>query len=93
VWYVAPVEMNEGTYWGQGYNQPTKGFSAEERPNKRPLTLTFISIDSAFHPLVFIRLTVIFNNFKANVRLGENEKERQCKYKVTMRRVRVTVVQ
>jgi hypothetical protein len=32
--------MNEGTHWGQGYNQPTKGCSAEERPNKRPLTLT-----------------------------------------------------
>jgi hypothetical protein len=37
VWYVAPLEMNEGTHWGQGYNQPTKGCSAEERPNKRPL--------------------------------------------------------
>jgi hypothetical protein len=33
--------MNEGTHWGQGYNQPTKGCSAEERPKKRPLTLTF----------------------------------------------------
>jgi hypothetical protein len=40
VWYVAPLEMNEGTHWGQGYNQSTKGCSAEERPNKRPLTLT-----------------------------------------------------
>jgi hypothetical protein len=41
VWYVAPLEMNVGTHWGQGYNQPTTGCSAEERPNKRPLTLTF----------------------------------------------------
>jgi hypothetical protein len=32
VWYVAPLEMNEGTHWGQGYNQPTKGCSAEEGP-------------------------------------------------------------
>jgi hypothetical protein len=40
VWYVAPLEMTEGTHWGQGYNQPTKGCSAEERPKKRPLTLT-----------------------------------------------------
>jgi hypothetical protein len=40
-WYVVPLEMNEGTHWGQGYNQPTKGCTAEERPNKRPLTLTF----------------------------------------------------
>jgi hypothetical protein len=39
VWYVAPLEMNEGTHWGQGYNQPPTGCSAEERPNKRPLTL------------------------------------------------------
>jgi hypothetical protein len=38
VWYVAPLEMNDGTHLGQGYNQPTKGCSAEERPNKRPLT-------------------------------------------------------
>jgi hypothetical protein len=29
VWYVAPLEMNEGTHWGQGYNQPIK----------RPLTV------------------------------------------------------
>jgi hypothetical protein len=29
--------MNEGTHWGQGYNQPTKGCSAEEGPIKRPL--------------------------------------------------------
>jgi hypothetical protein len=40
VWYVAPLEMNEGTHWGQGYNKPPTGCSAEERPNKRPLTLT-----------------------------------------------------
>jgi hypothetical protein len=33
--------MNEGNHWGQGYNKPTTGCSAEERPNKRPLT---------FHP-------------------------------------------
>jgi hypothetical protein len=32
VWYVAPLEMNEGTHWGQGYNQPTKGCGAEEGP-------------------------------------------------------------
>jgi hypothetical protein len=24
VWYVAPLEMNEGTHWGQGYNQSIK---------------------------------------------------------------------
>jgi hypothetical protein len=41
VWYVAPLEMNEGTHWGQGYNEPTKGCSVEERPNKRPLTFWY----------------------------------------------------
>jgi hypothetical protein len=40
---VAPLEMNEGTHWGQGYNQPTKGCSAEERPKKRPLTFFYQS--------------------------------------------------
>jgi hypothetical protein len=38
VWYVAPLEMNEGTHWGQGYNRLTNSCSAADRPNKRPLT-------------------------------------------------------
>jgi hypothetical protein len=34
--------MNEGTHLGQGYNQPIKGCSAEERPNKRPLIILIL---------------------------------------------------
>jgi hypothetical protein len=48
VWYVAPLEMNEKTHWGQGYNQPPTGCSAEERPNKRPLTLTLTARSDGF---------------------------------------------
>ena len=33
MWYVAPLEMNEGNSLGQGYNRPT-GCSAE-RPHTR----------------------------------------------------------
>jgi hypothetical protein len=53
VWYVAPLEMNEETHWGQGYNQPTKGCSAEERPNKRPLTVTPSVFYFCIHIVVF----------------------------------------
>jgi hypothetical protein len=42
VWYLAPLEMNEGTRRDQGYNRPTKGCSAEERPSKRPLTFNLL---------------------------------------------------
>jgi hypothetical protein len=52
VWYVAPLEMNEVTHWGQGYNQPPTGCSAEERPNKRPLTLTLLYIQEKIIPKI-----------------------------------------
>jgi hypothetical protein len=43
VWYEAPLEMNEGTDWGQGYNRLTNSCSAADRPNKRPLTFNFVN--------------------------------------------------
>jgi hypothetical protein len=33
VWYVAPLEMNEGTHWGQGYNRSIR-LQCRRRPNK-----------------------------------------------------------
>jgi hypothetical protein len=35
-WYVAPLEMNEGTPWGQGYNKSTR-LQCRKRPKYRPL--------------------------------------------------------
>jgi hypothetical protein len=49
--------MNEGTHWGQGYNQPTKGCSAEERPKKRLLTFIYL-LKQCWH-----LYSVLFNNF------------------------------
>ena len=40
MWYVAPLEMNEGTHWGQGYNRPT-GCSAEKAPHSTCNFITF----------------------------------------------------
>jgi hypothetical protein len=34
---MAPLEMNEGTHWGQGYNRYIR-LQCRRRPNKRPLT-------------------------------------------------------
>jgi hypothetical protein len=39
-WYVAPLEMNEGTPWAQGYNKSTR-LQCRKRPKYRPLPLTF----------------------------------------------------
>jgi hypothetical protein len=41
VWYVAPLEMNEGTHWGQGYNRSLR-LQCRRRPNKA--TLEYISL-------------------------------------------------
>jgi hypothetical protein len=38
LFYVASLEMNEETHWGQGCNLPTKGCSAEEGPISDLLT-------------------------------------------------------
>jgi hypothetical protein len=39
VWYVAPLEMNEGTHWGQGYNRLTVAVP-KKGPIKRHLTFS-----------------------------------------------------
>jgi hypothetical protein len=39
-WYVAPLEMNEGTPWGQGYNKSTR-LQCRKRPKYRLLPLPF----------------------------------------------------
>jgi hypothetical protein len=33
VWYVAPLEMKEGTHWDQGYNRSVR-LQCRRRPNK-----------------------------------------------------------
>jgi hypothetical protein len=38
VWYVAPLEMNEGTHWGQGYNRSIR-LQCRRRPNKATFNL------------------------------------------------------
>jgi hypothetical protein len=44
VWYVAPLDMNEGTNWGQAYNRSIKAAVPKKGPIKRPLTLTFLAM-------------------------------------------------
>jgi hypothetical protein len=41
VWYVAPLEMNEGTNWGQGYNRSIKAAVPKKGPIKRPLAFIY----------------------------------------------------
>jgi hypothetical protein len=38
VWYVAPLEMKEGTHWGQGYNRSIR-LQCRRRPNKATFNL------------------------------------------------------
>jgi hypothetical protein len=38
VWYVAPLEMNEATRWGQGYNRSIR-LQCRRRPNKATFNL------------------------------------------------------
>jgi hypothetical protein len=81
--YVAPLEMNEGTHWGQGYNRLTNSCSASDRPNKRPLTFNIqkqenVYINSVVHRVYVYIFVILYNGLlMAHI---QAETIRQVKY-------------